>query len=566
MEFLEFPSGKRDGLVVWKEIVQMERCRPILEQLDKDLCKIRPAQYEIGKKETVMLPMRDGKKLFTRLIFPKGIERGIVTFQRSCYAFQIPIFEWMACRMAERGFISGYQLCRGIGKSEGEWVPFEHERNDGIDTMEWLQKQNFVSAIGLYGLSYGGYTQWLIADCVPDKVKTMVIAQAGVDRYHSLYCNGCFRHDIYTGWAIENAGVDITESYPECCMIRPFTDMDMRLFHKRLPWFQEWITNTNETDSYWQHGIWANLRKNISKINKPLCLIGGWYDHHLDGMYYAWEHLEKTVKAKSCFLIGPWNHGLQKCVDAYPVLNTEHGGCFAFNEAFMWLDSFFGEKESLKPGVIGYLIGQDRWIAEEEILSRTTKKIYLKNDGRAKFIHNPDKPIIANGAESMLYAPSSLRGSRMQKKEENDFRIISLYSEPFKKVMNIDGVLRLKVKVKSGAEDTAVIVKLMEEFSDGRAYNIRNNASTIAYRNQAKQRRDDYIPGEWMTLVFNMWPVMWSIQKGSRIRIDIQSSHFPEYHVHTNTRGDWAFQKEVKIIWNEVDEKNCALEIPVIYI
>ena len=150
----------------------MDKCKEILEQLNREIRRIRKADLKAGKEKTVMIPMRDGVKLFTRFIFPEGVTKGIVTFQRSCYAFQTPIFEWMAYQMACRGYISGYQLCRGIGQSQGQWEPFVNEKNDGLDTLYWLEQQDFAEQIGLYGLSYGGYTQWFVADGFKPKVKT----------------------------------------------------------------------------------------------------------------------------------------------------------------------------------------------------------------------------------------------------------------------------------------------------------------------------------------------------------------------------------------------------------
>ena len=117
--------------------------------------------------------------------------------------------------------------------------------------------------------------------------------------------------------------------------------------------------------------------------------------------------------------------------------------------------------------------------------------------------------------------------------------------------------------VTSDVPDTAVVVKLMEEFEDGTAYNIRGGASTIAYRNGAGKRMEDYVPGKVVFMKFDLWPVMWTFQKGSRIRLDISSSHFPEYHVHTNTKGLWAVQDKTRIAVNRVDPESVYLLLPV---
>jgi len=51
-------------------------------------------------------------------------------------------------------------------------------------------------------------------------------------------------------------------------------------------------------------------------------------------------------------------------------------------------------------------------------------------------------------------------------------------------------------------------------------------------------------PGSHMLITIDMWDVAWKFQKGSRIRIDITSSDFPQYAVHSNYAGCWALAAE----------------------
>ena len=540
----------------------MDKCKEILEQLNREIRRIRKADLKAGKEKTVMIPMRDGVKLFTRFIFPEGVTKGIVTFQRSCYAFQTPIFEWMAYQMACRGYISGYQLCRGIGQSQGQWEPFVNEKNDGLDTLYWLEQQDFAEQIGLYGLSYGGYTQWFVADGLTPKVKTMVIIQAGTDRYRSAYTNGCFRHDVYTGWAVENAKTEKKEIYPDCCLYRPFLKMDEAVMGKRLSWFRDWLLHVDEKDTYWTEGIWGDLKKTAEKISVPVFLTGGWYDHHLEGMFYAWNHLKESVREKSVFLIGPWIHGMENGVDAYDIDDHTHDSPFGFNEAFRFLDSFFCKREDLKPGITGYMIGKDKWMHKDTLQEGNIRTFGLFCNGSNKFIHNPDNPVKAKGAESMLYAPPTDRGSKRQEIKE-DNRIIYLHTKELEEPLTICGSVKVSLEIESEASDTMIIVKLLEEFQNGEVYNIRTGASTIGYRNQAKERVDDYIPGMPVRMEFQLWPIMWALQKGSKIRVSVSSSNFPEFHVHTNMQGSWSMQDKIKTVVNKVNVENSFLELPL---
>ena len=44
-----------------------------------------------------------------------------------------------------------------------------------------------------------------------------------------------------------------------------------------------------------------------------------------------------------------------------------------------------------------------------------------------------------------------------------------------------------------------------------------------------------------------MWNIVYTIPKGSRIRVDVSSSDFPQYHVHSNQKGLWSEKTENKI-------------------
>ncbi len=70
--------------------------------------------------------------------------------------------------VAEQGFHVVMSSCRGTFGSGGVFDPMRHERDDGLDTVDWLRRQPwFTGVLGTFGLSYVGYTQWAIAD-VPE--------------------------------------------------------------------------------------------------------------------------------------------------------------------------------------------------------------------------------------------------------------------------------------------------------------------------------------------------------------------------------------------------------------
>ena len=114
--------------------------------------------------------------------------------------------------------------------------------------------------------------------------------------------------------------------------------------------------------------------------------------------------------------------------------------------------------------------------------------------------------------------------------------VLSFVSEPLDEAMVLAGEVTVDLELSSSVPDTAFTVKLMEVFPHGRAINIRDDISSIAYRGDRLQPLS-YTPGERMTLTISTWPVEWQLSSGSRLRLDISSSDFPKFHAHRNRAG-----------------------------
>ena len=102
----------------------------------------------------------------------------------------------------------------------------------------------------------------------------------------------------------------------------------------------------------------------------------------------------------------------------------------------------------------------------------------------------------------------------------------------------------VRLFVESDCEDTAFTAKIMEVTPEGKAYNIRSSIATLE---QGKTEAGAYEPGSVAEVQITMWNIVYTIPKGSRIRVDVSSSDFPQYHVHSNQKGLWSEKTENKI-------------------
>ena len=134
------------------------------------------------EKREVMIPMRDGVKLFTIIVIPKGASHAPMILDRTPYsaakfverapsphaALALPT---SFGELAEAGYIIVSQDVRGKYKSEGAYVmnrplvgPYNSTNvdhsTDAYDTIDWLVKNVPESngRVGTMGTSYDGFT------------------------------------------------------------------------------------------------------------------------------------------------------------------------------------------------------------------------------------------------------------------------------------------------------------------------------------------------------------------------------------------------------------------------
>lgn len=523
---------------------------------------------------------------------------------RSCYPSQLSEYRIHGKNLAKRGYAFVVQFCRGTGDSEGEWFPNVNEREDGLRTINWLNEQEWVDVIGYWGNSYLALTGWAIADRVPDKVKGMCLTHYGTDRYYSAYEKGMFRQDVLTSWAMDNSGFKVTADYTESLKYMPQLEVDEKLWGGRLDWYRDWISSTHREDNYWQQGFWKELYEIPSKVKVPLYIRSGWYDHHHGSSMRTWDNLRPETKEKSWLDIGGWNHSFQPCLEDCSTENSGSNEVAAILEWFdlvlqkkeipkgrirtyaiggdRWISRKSWPEKDSKLSI--WYMGQER--REESAESKTEKSKTPENkDLESKtieskaiesktiewkttenatensisqdnntavgtlgilekaaqadlamytYIYNPENPVISYGAEALL---KNMEHNGSLKQPECGYRpdVICFVSEPLEANVLISGKIRAFLYVSSDCPDTAFTAKVMEIRESGEAYNIRSSITSLCH-----DIGHAYEPGTVEEVSIDMWDIVYELHKGSRLRLDISSSDFPQYHLHSNCAGNWA--------------------------
>ena len=507
--------------------------------------------------EEFFITMRDYKKLRAVLYKPVGFEKLPLILQRTCYPHNEEFYRIHAEELSKRGYAFLLEYCRGTGGSEGIWEPNINERQDGLDTLQWLETQDWVDCIGYWGDSYLALTGWVIADAVTLKVRSLCLGNYGTDRYTSAYEKRLFRHDVLTSWAMENAGYEIKADYTASCSYRPHEQVDEALWGKRLDWYRQWVTNTKREDAYWNKGFWKELSDIPAKVKIPVFLSEGWFDHHLGSALKTWNTLSETAKEHSRLDIGPLNHFGQNSIGSYVPKHLSKSQCPAPLE---WFELTLKKKLLPKKTVNLYVIGEDRWKETSNWPCPDVEKWTLYLDGKkeedayetnqsglyngtisaspgeaqsSSYCYDPEKPQPSKGAEAMLHTMEEI-GSVIQPEPGSRADVISFLSGIFEEDRKIFGKIKVSLFISTDVRDTAFTAKLIEVGPDKTGYNIRSSITTVA------AEVEDYTPGTVAQVHIDMWDVIWTVRKGYRLRLDISSSDFPQYAVHSNFPGIWS--------------------------
>ncbi|MEN8159680.1 MAG: CocE/NonD family hydrolase [Myxococcota bacterium] len=542
-----------------------------------------PFTHGVGSAERLVVTTRDGVGLATWVMKPDSGALWPALLIRSPYP-ELRSQLALECEIYTRyGYACVFQDARGRGESEGEWVPFEHERKDGIDTVRWLVGQHWTDGnVGLIGASYLAFAQWAVADSLPPDVRTIVPSMFGPNRHAALYERGMFRADVATSWTLRHVGPGLallrSRRFWHAVRHRPALETDERFLGGRLPWYRAWLESPKPDDELWSKGLWATVRRTPKFTRVPVLLISGWYDHGLTGTFEAYARLKS--RERSLLVVGPWLHGFQPAGDGLPS-----GVTYAARLQHRWLEHWLKGEPSGTPirGVHAYVMGDDfqshpdwppssesrRWhlaAADDGSCPGSLRREAPPTSSRIQFRYDPDDPVPTRGGEALLGWASGVDAPRPGRVEQappcTRPDVLSFVSEPLARDVVVMGSPSVHLDVASSAEDSAFTVKLVEVGAAGRARNVRDGISSLAYASRAGPT--PYTPGEQVALDLTLSPVAIRLAAGSRLRLDVSSSNFPAYHAHPNHAGPWAEQREALVATQTLELGHAWLELPVL--
>jgi uncharacterized protein len=277
----------------------------------------------------VRVPMGDGLELSANLWLPVAraagpdapVERYPAILELIPYRkddWHRPGDERRGRWLAARGFAFCRLDVRGTGSSPGialdEYTA--RETQDGYEAVEWLAAQPWCSgAVGMWGISYGGFTAIQVAKLRPPHLRAIVPMYATDDRYTDdvHYVGGCVSVSELSQYAVSMVGMNALPARPSFRADAWIDEWRERL--DRTPvWLYQWLRRQHD-GPYWRQG---SLAPEYEAIEAPMLLIGGWMDSYVDPVL---RMLERCVNAPRRAIIGNWVHEFPD--EAYPGPNLD---------------------------------------------------------------------------------------------------------------------------------------------------------------------------------------------------------------------------------------------------
>ncbi len=193
---------------------------------------------------------------------------------------------------------------RGTGCSTGSFqVLSDREAKDGAAAVEWIGRQPWCTgAVGLFGHSYLGLTQYMIASQRPKYLKTMVAGAAAGDPYRDMaYPGGIFNSSYGAYWSYY---VQLHQERQGLSAWRRGLDLSCQEIRSEVrpkPTFHR-MKEHPFRDTWWQA---RSFERMATSIEVPVLIIHAWQDQSISvrgavGLYYSIQTPKKLLLANWC--------------------------------------------------------------------------------------------------------------------------------------------------------------------------------------------------------------------------------------------------------------------------
>ncbi len=552
-------------------------------------------QADYVRKE-VMIPMRDGVKLFTVIVMRKGTSHGPILLTRTPYdagkatsrnrSQRIEeILPVMDADFVNDGYIRVYQDVRGLHGSEGDYVmtrPLRGPLNktdvdnstDAYDTIDWLVKNvpETNGKVAITGSSYPGFTS-LMALIDPHPALKAAVPQSpmvdgwmGDDWFH----NGAFRNfgfgyslsqtakkgggaipmgngDEYTTMLNAGSAGDFARAYG----LDAFPSVRKLLEHPAY-------------DAYWQEQAVDKLLAKRTLTVPTMLVVGQWDQEDSYGAPAVYKALEPQDKKNDMvsLVIGPWRHsGVNYEGRSLGDLQFEGdtGRQFRVGTMKPFLDHYLKDNPPAgysMPGSLTYATGIDKWETRAKWPGGTPTPLYLgasyslswakpATAGSDSYVSDPAKPVPYLPRPIHQDQNEAWRTWLVKDQRFVDGRpdVLTYVTPVLDKDVHIAGQPMVDLFAATSGTDSDWVVKLIDVYPEENTANPVMAGYELPigidiFRGRYAHGFDKpqaLTPGKAENYKFGLPNVNHVFKPGHRIMVQIQSSLFPVYDRNPQT-------------------------------
>jgi len=479
------------------------------------------SEFQYVRRE-VMIPMRDGAKLYAVLILPRGAGKFPIMLDRTPYSADSAtsrgsfgmqpenILSPLAAELVRAGYIVAYEDVRGKYKSEGDYVmnrPLKGPLNptsvdhstDAYDTIDWLVKNVPESngRVGTIGTSYDGFTTLMslvnphpaLKAAVP--INPMVDVWKGDDWFH----NGAFRQEmisyVYGQTATRKSDEDwFSSGYDDYSTFLRYGSAGaygQAMGMDQLPFWVR-LTEHPDYDEYWQDQAVDKILGSTPLTVPTLFVDSEWDQEDIYGAPAVFNAVKASDNAH--LVLGPWHHG--EANGAASTLGpldwgSDTGKWFRQNVLLPFLDEHLkGGPNAAIARVTAFEVGPDRWerlndwpVACAKGCSAGLTPIYLGQNrdlsfdrpgGRAfdTYVSDPAKPVTYRARPNI--SPWAM-GSTWRYWLEDDQRfaearpdVLTYETQPLRAPLALKGTPLVHLNASTSGTDSDWVVKLIDVY------------------------------------------------------------------------------------------------------
>jgi uncharacterized protein len=541
-----------------------------------------------------MIPMRDGVKLHTVIIVPRGAKGLPIIFERTPYNADDfaedkprlrdavrPAFR----EMADDGYIMVYQDVRGKHGSKGAYVmtrppigPLNptktDETTDAYDAIDWLVKNLKQSngRVGMVGSSYDGFlvAMALLGPHPALKVAVpecpMIDGWMGDDWYHY----GAFRQtnlDYFTGQTGRTSHGDwlplpSDDDYQNYLEAGSAGVVAEKYGFKQLPWWRRFAAHP-AYDAFWQLQAADKLLAQHPSNVPTMWLLGLWDQEDIYGGVRAWEALKQAgYGANNHLVLGPWSHSqINRTGESLGPFKWNGDTSAEFRRAVMlpFFNTYLKDRPSAPlPQAMVFNAAEKRWenfadwpVGEQ----KTLKPLYLSTGfglafdkppaGEVSYDSDPEKPVPFLTPPMNFGDHDRWRNWLVQDQRPVATRpdVLVFQTPVLTEAVRVQGAPFADLVVKTTGTDADFVIKIVDVYPQtvaeqpelgGYQFAVSMDIFRGRYRNSF-EKPEPFKPGDAAEIKFRLPTMNYTFKPGHRIMVQVQSSLFPLYDRNPQT-------------------------------